>query len=87
MIKPNVCNAKNPEGIVLTDFRVIKAVVDIVRENGNDLVIVESDNISGSAESRMEGSGLMWLLDEWDVDFLNLSHDDYIRVRGSWVRF
>ena len=48
VIKPNVCNAKNPEGIVLTDFRVIKAVVNIVRENGNDLVIVESDNISGA---------------------------------------
>jgi uncharacterized protein (DUF362 family) len=77
VIKPNVCNAKNPEGIVLTDFRVIKAVVDIVRENGNDLIIVESDNISGSAEIRMEKSGLMALLDDWGVDFLNLSHDDY----------
>jgi uncharacterized protein (DUF362 family) len=88
VIKPNVCNAKNPEGMVLTDFRVIKAVVDIVRENGNDLVIVESDNISGSAESRMEGSGLMRLLDEWDVDFLNLSHDDYMEyeVAGTSLR-
>ena len=77
VIKPNVCNAKNPDGIVLTDFRVIKAVVDMVRENGNDLVIVESDNISGTAETRMEKSGLMQLLDDWGVDFLNLSHDDY----------
>ena len=76
VIKPNVCNAKNPEGIVLTDFRVIKAVVDMVHENGNDVLLVESDNISGSAESRMEKSGLMDLLDEWGVDFLNLSHDD-----------
>jgi uncharacterized protein (DUF362 family) len=64
--------------MVLTDFRVIKAVVDLVRGNGNDLVIVESDNVSGSAESRVEKSGLMALLDEWDVDFLNLSHDDYM---------
>jgi len=77
VIKPNVCNAKNPEGMVLTDFRVIKTVVDMIRENGNDMVIVESDNISGSAEIRMEKSGLMALLDDWGVDFLNLSHDDY----------
>ena len=88
IIKPNVCNAKNPEGMVITDFRVIKSVVDIVRENGNDLLIVESDNISGSAESRMEGSGLMRLLDEWDVDFLNLSHDDYteFEIAGNTLR-
>ena len=77
VIKPNVCNSKNPEGMVLTDFRVIKAVVDMVRENGNDVLIVESDNISGTADHRMEKTGLMALLDDWGVDFLNLSHDDY----------
>ena len=88
VIKPNVCNAKNPDGMVISDFRVIKAVVDVVRENGNDMLMVESDNISGSAESRMEGSGLMSLLDEWDVDFLNLSHDDYTEydVAGTTLR-
>lgn len=77
VIKPNLCNAKNPDGMVNTDFLLIKAVVELIRENGNDLVIVESDNISGSATSRMEGSGLMGYLDEWDVDFINLSHDRY----------
>ncbi len=88
VIKPNICNPKNPDGMVITDFRVIKAVVDLVRENGNDLVIVESDNISGLAERRMEKSGLMGLLDEWDVDFLNLSHDDYqeFEVAGTALR-
>ena len=54
VIKPNICNSKNPEGMVITDFDVIKGVVDLVRENGNDLVLVESDNISGSAVERME---------------------------------
>lgn len=77
VIKPNICNGKNPDGMVITDFRIIKAVVDLIRENGNDLVIVESDNISGTAEKRMMDSGLMRLLDEWGVEFLNLSYDDY----------
>lgn len=77
IIKPNVCNAKNPDGMVLTDFRVIKAVIDLVREKGCDATVVESDNIAGTAESRVQGSGLMRLLDEWDVPFTNLSHGDH----------
>ncbi len=77
VIKPNICNAKNPEGIVITDFRIIEAVVKLIHENGNELTIVESDNISGKADDRIKKSGLMYLLDELDVPFLNLSHDDY----------
>ena len=88
VIKPNVCNPKNPDGMVITDFRIIKAVVDLVRKNGNELVVVESDNISGTADARVEKSGLMRLLDEWDVEFLNLSHDDYeeFGIAGTTLR-
>ncbi len=77
IIKPNICNAKNPENMVLTDFRVIRAVVNRVKEQGNEVILVESDNISGTAEKRAKGSGFLDLCDELDVEFLNLSHDDY----------
>lgn len=77
VIKPNICNANNPHGIVITDFRVIKAVVEIVKERASEITLVESDNISGSAEKRARGSGFLDLCDELDVRFLNLSHDDY----------
>jgi uncharacterized protein (DUF362 family) len=88
VIKPNICNSKNPDGMVITDFSLIKAVVDIVRENGNDLVIVESDNISGSAVTRMEKSGLIGYLDDWNVDFINLSQDRYVEysVAGTTLK-
>jgi uncharacterized protein (DUF362 family) len=88
IVKPNVCNAKNPQGMVITDFRVIKAVLDLVREKCDEVTVVESDNIAGPAESRVEGSGLMDLLDEWDVPFLNLSHGDYEEhtVAGAVLR-
>ncbi len=88
VIKPNICNAKNPNGMVITDFSLIKTVVDLVRENGNELVIVESDNISGTAVTRMEKSGLMGYLDDWDVDFINLSQDRYIEypIAGTNLR-
>jgi len=49
VIKPNVCNAKNPYGMVNTDFRIIEAVVDLVRDEAEKVTVVESDNISGSA--------------------------------------
>lgn len=77
IIKPNLCNEKNPDFMVLTDFRIIKTVIDIAHENGNEVTIVESDNISGSAESRFTKSGLIQSLKEWGVDFFNLSHDKY----------
>jgi len=77
VIKPNVCNAKNPYGMVNTDLRVLEAVVGMVREKAGRITVVESDNISGTAERRMEGSGFLNLLEGLDVEFLNLSGDDY----------
>jgi len=77
VIKPNVCNAKNPYGMVNTDPRVLEAVVGMVREKAGRITVVESDNISGTAERRMEGSGFLNLLEGLDVEFLNLSGDDY----------
>ncbi len=88
IIKPNVCNAKNPGGMVITDFRVIEAVVNVVKEHGNEVTVVESDNISGTAEKRVRGSGLLAKLEELGVAFLNLSHDDYVEheVAGKRLR-
>jgi uncharacterized protein (DUF362 family) len=77
VIKPNVCNAKNPYGMVNTDPRVLEAVVDLVRDKAGRITVVESDNISGTAEMRIEGSGFLNLLEGLGVEFLNLSGDDY----------
>jgi len=76
VIKPNVCNAKNPYGMVLTDFRVIEAVIGLVRTRTERVAVVESDNISGSAEKRMSESGLLRKLKELGVEFINLSRDE-----------
>lgn len=77
VVKPNVCNAKNPYGMVNTDPRVLEAVVDLVRDKAGRITVVESDNISGTAERRMEGSGFLGVLEGLGVGFLNLSGDDY----------
>jgi uncharacterized protein (DUF362 family) len=77
IIKPNICSSKNPNGMVLTDFRIIQAVVNQVRYLGCKVLLVESDNISGTAEKRAEGSGFLTLCDDLDAEFLNLSHDEF----------
>lgn len=77
VIKPNICHAKNPYGMVITDFRIIEAVISIARQETNRITVVESDSISGSAEKRVTESGLLKKLEELDVEFLNLSHDEF----------
>lgn len=77
IIKPNVCNAKNPYGMVITDLRIIEAVVDLVRDEAEKVTVVESDNISGSADKRVAESGLLGELKKMDVEFLNLSGDEF----------
>lgn len=88
VVKPNICNAKNLDGMVITDFRVIEAVVGLLKERGCGVTVVESDNISGTADDRAKRSGLLALLDKLDVQWLNLSHDDYEEheVAGTIIR-
>jgi len=76
VVKPNICNPKNPQGMVITDFGIIEAVVRLAREKGGDVTVVESDNIAGTAERRVSDSGLMERLEGLGVPFLNLSRDE-----------
>jgi len=87
VIKPNVCNAKNPQGMVLTDFAIVEAAVKMTREKGCEPLVVESDNIADTADKRVRDSGLMAKLEEWGVKFLNLSVDEGVphRVAGTEI--
>lgn len=77
VVKPNICNAKNPHGMVITDFRVIESVIRLIQEKTDRITVVESDNISDTADNRAEKSGLLELLDGLGVGFRNLSEDEY----------
>ncbi len=87
VIKPNVCNAKNPHGMVITDFAIIEAVIKLVREKGCEPLVVESDNIADRADKRVRESGLMAKLGEWGVSFLNLSSDECVlrKIAGTEI--
>jgi uncharacterized protein (DUF362 family) len=77
VVKPNICNSKNPYGMVLTDFRILEEVLRMLQENANNIVVVESDNIAGTADRRAEETGLLELLGRLGVEFINLSEDEY----------
>ncbi|MBS7630465.1 DUF362 domain-containing protein [Candidatus Bathyarchaeota archaeon] len=77
VIKPNVCSSKNPYRMVITDLSVLEAVIRLIKTMTSNIVVVESDNISGDAERRIKDSGVSDLVRSLDVDFFNLSKDDY----------
>ena len=87
VVKPNICNSKNPDGMVITDFRIIESVISMAKKATSDITVVESDNISGSAEKRVVGSGLMKRIEEWGVKFKNLSRDDYEEHQVGGAKF
>jgi len=76
VIKPNVCYPKNTENMILTDPRVLEAVIRLVKEKTRNVLVVESDSMSGTADYRMRKSGVMDILERLGVDFLNLSEDE-----------
>ncbi len=77
VIKPNLCNSKNPHGMVITDFRILEAVINIIKEKTDRITVVESDNISDTADNRAANSGLLEKLIDLEVDFINLTKDEF----------
>jgi predicted dehydrogenase len=76
VVKPNVCYPKNIENMIITDARVLEAVLNLVKRETKNVLVVESDSFSGTAEKRMTNTGTMDIVKRCDVDFLNLSKDD-----------
>jgi predicted dehydrogenase/uncharacterized protein (DUF362 family) len=76
VVKPNICYPKNIENMIITDARVLEAVLNLVRHRTKNVIVVESDSFSGTAEKRMTNTSTMDVVKKCDVDFLNLSKDD-----------
>jgi len=77
VIKPNVCYPKNVENMIITDPRVLEAVINIAKNKTKNVMVVESDSISGTANSRVTKSVVIDLIKKCDVEFLNLSEDEF----------
>ncbi len=76
LVKPNVCYPKNLEDMMITDPRLLEAALHLVMEKSKNVLVVESDAASGSAEKRLSNTGVMDVIKKCDAEFFNLSRDD-----------
>jgi len=84
LIKPNICYPKNPHGMVITDPELLRCIINFVKARVKNVLVVESDNNSGRAETRAEKSGIMKVVEECEAEFVNLSdvESDEFEVQG-----
>jgi predicted dehydrogenase/uncharacterized protein (DUF362 family) len=75
VIKPNVCYPKNLENMVITDPRVLEAVINLMKQRTKNVLVIESDARSGTAEKRAIDTGIMAVIKKCEAEFLNLSKD------------
>jgi uncharacterized protein (DUF362 family) len=76
VIKPNVCYPKNLENMVITDLKVLESVIKIMKRRAKNVMVVESDARSGTAEKRLKDTGVMEVIEKCNAKFFNLSHDE-----------
>jgi uncharacterized protein (DUF362 family) len=76
VVKPNVCYHKNLDNMIITDPRVLEAVISLVKKRTDNILVVESDSRSGTADERVTKSGVIDLIEKCGVEFLNLSNDE-----------
>jgi len=81
VVKPNVCFPKNLENMIITDLRVLETVLNMAKQKTKNVVVVESDARSGSAEKRAVETGVIDVVKKCDAEFFNLSQDDVMEHR------
>jgi len=76
VVKPNVCFPKNLQGMIITDPKLLESVLHLVKKRSKNVLVVESDAASGTAEKRLTNTGVMDVIKKCDAEFLNLSKDE-----------
>jgi len=83
LIKPNLCSRKKAKTGATTDPRVVRSIVDLLKDQTNDISIIESDGAATDAEIIWSYCGFTNISKEKNVKLINLSkepsliHDDY----------
>ncbi len=82
-IKPNLCCPKPYYTGATTDLRLLEGVIKIFKEHAKELLVMESDGYSTTADESAEKSGVLDVCDYFEVPFFNLSKDIMIPVKGE----
>ncbi len=83
LIKPNIVIAAKPHSAVVTDFRLVKAIIKYLKESGVKRIIIgESPGLNVDVELAFKVSGFERLAREENVQLLNLEKAE--TVEKSW---
>jgi uncharacterized protein (DUF362 family) len=89
-IKINMCDARTPETGTITHPLFLDAFLRYLRENFEnlDIYVVESDATVVLADDFIQWFGFLPILERWDVQWWNLSHDEIIetKVDGHYLK-
>ena len=76
LIKVNFITTKNWETGATTDPIIVEALVNVFRELGKEVIIVEADAQTTNADKAWVASGMSELGERLDVPFINMRHAD-----------
>lgn len=80
LIKPNYINAKHPSTGVTTDSRVIEGIVEYLKtQNINNIIIGEGSGFADTYHA-FKVAGLDKVAQRWNVRLLDLNKDEFVRV-------
>jgi uncharacterized protein (DUF362 family) len=82
-LKPNLCSPKPYYSGATTDLRLLEEVIKIFKKRAKELVVIESNGFSATAEEAAEKSGILDVCNYFEVPLVNLSNDILIPVRGD----
>ena len=73
LIKPNIVIAAKPNSAVVTDFKLVKAIIKYLKEIGVKRIIIgESPGLNVDVELAFKVSGFSRLAQEENIELLNL---------------
>ncbi len=83
-IKPNLCCPMPYFTGATTDTRILDQTLEIFADYAEKIVVVEANGYMASAEENFEKSGMNVVCEAHGVDFVNLSKDILIPVKGDF---
>ncbi|RMF89173.1 MAG: DUF362 domain-containing protein [Methanobacteriota archaeon] len=82
-VKPNLCAPLPYYTGATTDLRMLEEVIKIFKPCAEELVVMEGNGFTATADEAAEKTGVLDVCSYFDVPFVNLSKDIAIPVKGE----
>lgn len=84
VIKPNLCCPLPYFTGATTDTRILDQTLEIFKSYAEEILVVEANGYMAKAEESFEKTGMSTICEAHGVDFLNLSNDILIPIKGDF---